>query len=255
MCGRTVTVIGEDGIARLIRQQDMSRDQYRRLEEEGRIVFVGSSEKPGFSSYNVAPTKRAPIVINEDGQRAMKLARWSYVPPWWFERNEGYPKFATFNARDDKLQSSGMWKGALNKNRCLVPISGFYEWEKKGKQRLPYYIKREDEDLIGLGGLYSSFKHPETGKTTNSFTIITTPTNSFMEPLHDRIPLMLGGIDDELWSVWLDPQTKFDDVAQHVKSHEWSGMTMHRVSTDVNATGKAKYFNEPRLIEPIPEQE
>jgi hypothetical protein len=72
-----------------------------------------------------------------------------------------------------------------------------------------------------------------------------------MRNLHDRIPLTFGAVEDELWSVLLDPRTKFQDVEQHVVSREWPEMAMHRVSTDVNSTGKGSYVNEPHLIEPI----
>ena len=260
MCGRYVLVMGEDGIAQLVREQDMSRELIGRLADEGRIMETSFTESPGFGgssprfeSYNIAPTHMAPIVINRDGSRQLELARWSFVPGWWKEPKP--PKFTTFNARDDKLKSSGFWRGAINGNRCLVPASGFYEWEKRGKERLPHYIHRADGRMMGFAGLYSFRTNPETGETSTTFTILTTATNRFMEPLHDRIPLILCDVEDELWSVWLDPQTKFDDVERFVASREWPEMEMHRVSTDVNATGKAKYVNESRLIEPVAEQE
>ena len=247
MCGRFVLTEDHTGVyPRFFRWKDFSREVWDQLHKEGRVVEIRKS-------YNIAPTHRTPIIINRDGEKTLELARWSYVPPWWdFPKNGGsYPRFAAFNARDDKLKSSGMWKGALNQYRCMVPASGFYEWEKKGKQRLPYYIHRQDGDLMAFAGLYSHFTQPVTGESTSSFTIVTTATNSLMEPLHNRIPLVLGSVDDELWSVWLDPRTKFDQVQQHVKSVEWPDMTMHRVSTDVNPTGKSNYVNDPHLIEPI----
>ena len=259
MCGRYVLVMGEDGIAQLIREQDIPRYAMQKLVEEGRVLETSFTERPGFkeqrpqfASYNIAPTQTAPIVINRDGSRQLELARWSFVPGWWKEPKP--PKFSTFNARDDKLTSSGFWRAALNQNRCLIPANGFYEWEKRGKERLPHYIHRKDGRLMAFAGLYSFHTNPETGETSTTFTIVTTSTNRFMEPLHDRIPLVLGDVEDELWSVWLDPQTKFDDVEQYVTSREWPEMTMSRVSTDVNATGRAKYVDDARLIEPAPEQ-
>jgi putative SOS response-associated peptidase YedK len=256
MCGRYVLVMGEDGIAQLIRGQDISRDWMGRLTDEGRILetsfterpgFVG--ERPGFASYNIAPTQRAPIVVDRQGTRQLELARWGFVPGWWKE--PGPPKFTTFNARDDKLKTSGFWRGAINKNRCLIPASGFYEWKKRGKERLPFYIHRTDGRMMAFAGLYSFQTDPESGETSTTFTILTTATNRFMVPLHDRIPLVLGDVEDELWSVWLDPRTKFDDVDRYVESREWPEMSMNRVSTDVNTTGKANYANDPHLIEPL----
>ncbi len=257
MCGRFVLILSEDGVGELIRERDIPAEVLRRLIEEGRAQMAGpvrSLPNLAFASYNIAPTHQAPIVVNRDGHRQIELARWSYVPPYWKE--EKPPKFATFNARDDKLKSSGVWRSAIDGHRCMVPATGFYEWEKRGKERLPYFIHRKEGQLMAFAGLYSMRTNPETGQTQTSFTIITTPTNSFMEKLHDRIPLVFGGIEDELWSLWLDPQTKFERVERHVASREWPEMAMHRVSTDVNTTGKAKYVNEPRLIDPVePEPE
>ncbi len=251
MCGRYVLVMDEDGIAKLIQEQDIDHEWFSRLEQEGRVLETSSTERPSFTSYNIAPTHLAPIVINRSGSRQLELARWSFVPSFWSNDPSENPKFSTFNARDDKLKSSGFWRGAVEQYRCMVPATGFYEWEKAGKERLPHYIHRKDGEMMALAGLYSLRANPETGETLTTFTVVTTPTNRFMEPLHDRIPLVLGGIEDELWSVWLDPRTRFEQVERHVASREWPEMAMHRVSTDVNATGKAKYKNEPGLIEPV----
>jgi putative SOS response-associated peptidase YedK len=246
MCGRFVLTEDHTGVyPRFFYWKDFSRYTWNELFEQKRVVEF----KP---SYNIAPSQKTPIIVNRDGDRELEMARWSFVPSWWKE--EKPPKFATFNARDDRLKSSGFWKGALNSNRCLVPASGFYEWERKGKERLPYYIHRNDGDLMGFAGLYSHWTHPETGEQEATVTIITTATNEFMRCLHDRIPLTFGTVEDELWSVWLDPRTKFQDVEQHVVSREWPEMQMYRVSTDVNPTGKGSYVNEPYLIEPICEE-
>jgi putative SOS response-associated peptidase YedK len=243
MCGRYVLEEDHTGIyPRFYLWTEKTRAEWDGLIKSGRVL-------PIKKSYNIAPTQHVPVVLVKDGEKKIELARWSYVPPWWKE--EKPPRFATFNAREDKLKSSGVWKGALNSYRCLLPASGFYEWERKGKERLPYYIHRKDGDLMGFAGLYSHWTHPETGEREATCTIITTATNKLMEKLHDRIPLTFGSVDDELWSVWLDPQTKFQDVEQHVVSRAWPEMTMHRVSTDVNSTGKGSYVNERYLIEPL----
>lgn len=251
MCGRYVLVMGEDGIDQLIREGDIPADTLVRLMGEGKARIVESSRprrRAAFESYNIAPTHKVPIVVNRSGKRQLEIARWSFIPSYWKEDKP--PKFSTFSARDDRLKSSGFWRGALDQHRCMVPASGFYEWKKVGKERLPYYIHRKDGEFMAFAGLYSERVAPETGDAQTSFTVITTPTNRFMKPLHDRIPLIFGSIEDELWSVWLDPQTRFDEVERHVTSREWPEMTMHRVSTDVNATSKSKYVNDGRLIEP-----
>ncbi len=254
MCGRYVLVLRDDGTEEIFFERDLDPDLLKRLMEEGRArVQDGSAPRRSlYESYNIAPTQSAPIVISRNGVRQLELARWSFVPDWW--REDAPPKFATFNARDDKLQSSRFWRGALNSGRCMVPASGFYEWRRGGKQSQPFYIHRKDGKLMGFAGLYSTRTDPRSGEISTSFTIITTATNRFMERVHDRIPLTLGGVSDELWSVWLDPMSEFADVQRMVKSVEWPDMAMRPVANNVNSTARGSYINEPHLIDPAPEQ-
>eukprot|EP00188_Purpureofilum_apyrenoidigerum_P001583 Plantae.Rhodophyta-Purpureofilum_apyrenoidigerum.ctg18875.p1 GENE.Plantae.Rhodophyta-Purpureofilum_apyrenoidigerum.ctg18875~~Plantae.Rhodophyta-Purpureofilum_apyrenoidigerum.ctg18875.p1 ORF type:complete len:260 (+),score=22.87 Plantae.Rhodophyta-Purpureofilum_apyrenoidigerum.ctg18875:150-929(+) len=247
---RFVLVLDENGVGQLVPRKDIPEEVLRRLIEEGRAQEVTAPRRQEiFASYNIALTQNVPVVINRDGERELELARWGFVPSWW--RKPGPPDFATHNARDDKLRSSSVWKGALDQQRCMIPVTGFYEWEKRGNEKLPYFIHRKDKQLMAFAGLYSQFTDTESGQKASSFTIITTPTNELMEPLHPRIPLILGGVEDELWSVWLDPKTKFDQVEQHVRSREWPEMTMHRVSTAVNPSHGQNYANRPELIDPV----
>lgn len=250
MCTRFVLILDENGIGQLIPRKDMPEELLQRQLQEGGAQEVTTPRRQEvFASYNIALTQNVPVVINRDGRRELELSRWGFIPSWW--KKPGPPDFATHNARDDRLKSSSVWKGALNQQRCMVPVTGFYEWDKRGKEKLPYFIHRKDQQLMAFAGLYSQFTDPDSGQKASSFTIITTPTNKLMEPLHHRIPLVLGGVEDELWSVWLDPQTKFEQVEQHVKTREWPEMAMHRVSTAVNPSRGQNYVNGPHLIEPV----
>ena len=257
MCGRYVLVMGDDGVAQLIPERDMSPEWRAQLESEGRILKEDAGNrsrptKPRFANYNIAPTQYAPVVVNRTGKRELEFPRWGFVPSWW--KKEELPKIASFNARDDRLKESPFWRNALNHYRCMIPATGFYEWRKQGRERLPYYIHRADNRMMAFAGIYSFYTNPANGMSEATFAIITTPTNRFMEPLHDRIPLVLGDVEDELWSVWLDPQSTYKSVERLVTSREWPEMDMHRVSTDVNPTGKKRYVNDPRLIKPVEEQ-
>lgn len=237
MCGRYVLMDDETGIgARFFYWQDLSRAQWDQLLQDGKVL-------PVQKSYNIAPTQRVPVITNRDGERRLEMARWALVPVWW--KDEKLPP-STFNARDDNMEKSGMWRRLLNRNRCLVPANGFYEWSRKQKTRVPYYIHRKDNALYAFAGLFDRWQQPDTGEWMTSVTIITTAPNKLIEPLHDRAPLILP--DPEVESVWIDPMTGFEGVQRHVVPTEWEDMTMHEVSTDVNSTRPGSYVNEPRLI-------
>ena len=108
------------------------------------------------------------------------------------------PKRATFNARADNLAASTLWRRPLHKHRCLVPLSGYYEWRKSDKQAFRFVIDRQP--LYALAGLWDAWKSPA-GDWLQSFSIITVEANETMRPIHDRMPAILAPRD---WDEWLD---------------------------------------------------
>jgi putative SOS response-associated peptidase YedK len=229
MCGRYALILEPDGFRRWI--ANPSDRLLADLEREGRLIRVdtGGSDitrRPVFESYNIAPTQRALIVTNRDGERDMEIARWGLIPSWWRESTP--PKMATFNARDDKLGDSGMWRGPIRHKRCLVPANGFYEWTGEKGRRVPHWIHREGGVQFAFAGLYDDWTNPETGEAVTSYTIITTSPNRFMEPIHDRMPVIL---DPESHALWLDPATDSLDGVRHLlEPEEWDGFTEYQVA-------------------------
>ena len=94
------------------------------------------------------------------------------------------------NARAETLAEKPSFRQALQKRRCLVLADGFYEWRKAGSKKIPMYIALKSGDPFGMAGLWETWKAPS-GETVHSCTIITTPPNSLMEPIHNRMPAIL----------------------------------------------------------------
>jgi putative SOS response-associated peptidase YedK len=95
------------------------------------------------------------------------------------------------------------FRTALRRRRCLVPADGYYEWQKTGKGKQPYYIRLRDERPFAMAGLWERWINPETGEPIETCTIITTEANALTRPIHDRMPVILNAADYDLW---LDPQ-------------------------------------------------
>jgi putative SOS response-associated peptidase YedK len=145
---------------------------------------------------NIKPTQNVPIFINEGRETKSVLARW-----WaqWDGAKEFNTKFATFNARVDRLDDSKLWNGLMRKGkRCIVPVSSFYEWPQKGKPPIDIYI--EGKEPYGLAGLWSTWF--DAGEPRYSFAVFTTEPNEFMKPIHPKaMPVILDS--PELHNLWL----------------------------------------------------
>src|ERR671914_1928071 len=90
-------------------------------------------------------------------------------------------------------------QGCVRQRRCLVPVDGFFEWEKVGKEKRPHMIAMLDRRPFTLAGLWENWKNPETGEWERTFTIITTDANELVAELHDRMPVIIAPEDHERW--------------------------------------------------------
>ena len=150
--------------------------------------------------YNIAPTQPVLTVTN-DGQRRGQLMRWGLVPFWAKDLKIGA---RMINAVGETASAKPAFRAAFKKRRCLVLANGFYEWKKEGNRKLPTYIYPKNGEPMAFAGLWEAWKSPE-GQVVQSCTIITTPANPLIQPLHNRMPVILS---DETQALWLDPLTE-----------------------------------------------
>jgi len=157
----------------------------------------GVSPIPGLSTprYNVAPSQGVPIIIEDQGARQQVLAHWGLVPFWARDPEIGNK---LINARVETLTEKPSFKYAFARRRCLIPADGFYEWQRKPSGTQPFYIRRKDQDLFAIAGLWEPWEAPD-GSPLISCTIITVAPNELIAPLHDRMPAMLLPEDEEAW--------------------------------------------------------
>ncbi len=156
--------------------------------------------------YNVAPSQPVAIVRDTPTEREVRLVRWGLVPSWAKDIKVGY---RMINARSETAGTNGAFKHALRRRRCLVPVSGFYEWKKlepekaRGK-KLPHYIRVAGAEVFALAGLWEHWQDPA-GNELESCTILTCAPNELMADLHDRMPVIVGPGD---YDRWLDPSAQ-----------------------------------------------
>jgi putative SOS response-associated peptidase YedK len=132
--------------------------------------------------------------------------RWGLIPHWAKDEKMAYKMI---NARVETLTQRPAFRSLLAAHRCLVPASGYYEWQEEGREKTPYYIHPQSEPFVAFAGLYDTWTKPD-GEDLYTFTIITTEADPFMERLHNRMPVILSR---ELEDAWLDTElTKAQDV-------------------------------------------
>ena len=150
--------------------------------------------------YNIAPTQQVLTVTN-DGQKRGEPMRWGLVPFWAKDLKVGA---RMINAVGETIATKPAFRAAFKKRRCLVLANGFYEWKKDGHRKLPTYFYPSNGEPMAFAGLWEAWKSPE-GQVVQSCTIITTSANPTIEPLHNRMPVILS---DETQALWLDPLTE-----------------------------------------------
>ena len=148
--------------------------------------------------FNIAPTVQAPFAMDADGVRKLTFGRWGIWQPWM----EG-KRLSTFNARAEGLKNSRLYAPLLAGGRCLVPAMGFYEWTGPKGNHQPHFIRHPSEPLLVFAGLWASAM--KDGEPVTSFTIVTCPANEQVEPVHDRMPVILSENQREEWMRGGDP--------------------------------------------------
>lgn len=189
--------------------------------------------------YNVPPTADVPVLRVSDAGIEGVMMRWWLVPSWAKSVEEA--KYATFNARSEDAATKPAFRSPYRHRRCVLPATGFYEWQKVGeKTKRPYYLTRADAEPIYFAGLYDVW-HDE----LESCSILTTTPNAEMAGIHDRMPCIL---EPEQIDGWLDPSmTEPPRIAEYLRPAPDGTLAMHPVGSRV---GNAR-IDDPGLIEPV----
>lgn len=198
-------------------------EQLRQLE----LPFVEAEEFSFRPGYNIAPDTDIAALLGDHGSCTLSLAHWGLIPHW----AKAMPKVRPINARAESLAAKPYFRHMLNRRHCLIPASGFYEWKRTGgPKKQPWYIHRNDGRPMAFAGLWDSWQPPETGEPpVVSCTIITTAANRKMQPVHDRMPVILEPVH---WKQWLETGTP--GALELLVPAEEGTLDIYPVSTKVN---------------------
>jgi putative SOS response-associated peptidase YedK len=172
---------------------------YSPHEAVARLFGVGDPP-PVEPRYNIAPTQFvAAVRADAEGRRSLAMFYWGLVPSWAKEKSIGA---RMINARAETLGEKPSFRSAYRRRRCLVLADGWYEWQRSGAVKQPYFISFEDREPFGMAGLWESWRDPGSGEPLESCCIVTTQAAPELAVVHDRMPVIMPArCHDE----WLDP--------------------------------------------------
>jgi len=194
-------------------------------------LFKAEWSSPFKPRYNIAPTQQSPVVriSPADNSLHIDLLKWGLIPSWAKDASIGNHMI---NARSETVDQKPSFRTALKHRRCIVPASGFYEWQEVGGKKHPLYIKLKDSSLMMFAGIWDHWKNPD-GEVIESFSILTTVTNELIQPLHDRMPVILTPEDKD---IWLDTQVADPEQLKLLfQPYQSDLMEMYQISDLVNS--------------------
>jgi len=192
-------------------------------------------------NFNMSPRHSAPIVRSKDGARELEEMHWGLIPEW---SPEFKMKFSTINARSEGVFESRLYKKAILQRRCIVPVSGFFEWKREGSAKRPFKIFLKDSPIMSMAGIWTAWR-AGTPEEHRSFSILTTAANDFMAEIHDRMPVIL---DANQFDEWLDPEVhEVEQIGKMLNPCPPSWLESAEVSTLVNSPKN----NRAEVLDPL----
>ncbi len=193
--------------------------------------FQLQSQLPLMPRYNIAPSQEI-LAVGQDreGRRKAASLRWGLIPKWATDTGMGYK---LINARAESVFSKPTFRSAAKKRRCLIPASCFFEWKPSGEgPKQPYCILPRQSEVFAFAGLWETWENGATGQKIHSCSIVTTRANEAVQPLHERMPVLVA---PENYDLWLDRNIQdLEAVKRLLEPPPSDWLEICKVGTEVN---------------------
>ncbi|MBN1331388.1 SOS response-associated peptidase [Candidatus Dojkabacteria bacterium] len=191
------------------------------IEKRFSTVPFGLGLQPNLSA---SPSQFLPIIRESAEGRKISLAKWGLIPSW--AKNDDFASKLA-NARLESIETKPSFARPFKFKRCIVPVSGFYEWEHREGEKIKYSIEPEDGNGFGLAGLWDEWMPPN-GDPIISYTILTTNPTPKIKKIHQRMPVILEN-DEE--SIWLAEDSKTDSLKQLFDPYPYRKLKVFQTET------------------------
>ncbi|MGI5841178.1 MAG: SOS response-associated peptidase [Patescibacteria group bacterium] len=183
------------------------------------------------SHYNISPSQLLPIILVANGENTLQSMRWGFIPAWAKDKSLSRQ---IINARVESVAHKPSFASAFRHRRCLVPASGFYEWQNSSNGKIPFYFYSRESKYFSFAGIYEN----------DSYTIITAAANSTVKSIHNRMPLILAPSQETLWLRAPDDDPVLNSILTDAPKYP---LDFHPVSAAVNSPDN----DNPALIKPL----
>ena len=210
----------------------------------GRDFIDHEKYRPSYY-YHAFSLPFLPVVASN----RVQLMQWGLIPLWVRDMTQAEEiRKKTFNARSESISEKPSFAESFVSRRCIVPVNGFFEWQHRGKNRIPWYIMSSESDHLDMGGIWNEWSDPMTGNIYPTFSIVTTEANELMADIHNtarRMPLIL---DRNSIETWLSITTDSSDLRNLLAPLPSSGLSAHTIGPLISNRKGDK--NSPDLIAP-----
>jgi putative SOS response-associated peptidase YedK len=180
---------------------------------------------------------------------SIELLKWGLIPSWTKSTEEAAViRLKTFNARSESIQDKPSFSESFKTRRCIVPVKGFFEWQHMGKDKIPWYIYRADNEVMSLAGIYNNWTDPTSGEIIKTFSVITTDANDLMAKIHNSGKRMPVVVERKNEVGWIDLKTSLTDALDMLKPASSEVLQAHTVGPLVNSRTADR--NTPDVIKP-----
>ncbi|HUV00011.1 MAG TPA: SOS response-associated peptidase [Bacteroidales bacterium] len=172
------------------------------IEDRYGVTFPDRDRYQPSYYYHAFGLPELPALCSESPEK-VQLLRWGLIPSWVRNSDDAnIIRYKTFNARAETVETKPSFSASLKSGRCVIPVKGFFEWQHKGNEKIPWYIYHSDYEIFSIAGLYARWVESSTGEVFNTFSIITTDANDLMAVVHNskkRMPAILDKSDEKRW--------------------------------------------------------
>jgi len=198
--------------------------------------------------YHAFGLPSLPAICSSD-PKSIKMLKWGLIPTWTKDADEAnIIRYKTFNARSESIDKKPSFSASFRSKRCIIPVKGFYEWQHVGKEKIPWYIYRADNDILSLAGIYEDWVENRSGEVYSTFSIVTSEANELMAQIHNsgkRMPVIL---DPSVESDWVSMSVSADEALKLLIPSSPDILKAHTIGPLINSRTADR--NSADLIKP-----
>lgn len=206
------------------------------LEKRYKAKFSEKTELQPVYHANGFSYEQHPVLTSAG---TLQLLSWGLIPQWCSSETQAFTlRSSTLNARIETLTEKPSFREAAAKRRCIVPSTGFFEWQTQNGKKIPYFISVNNAQVFSMAGIWERWVSP-TNESFETFSIVTTHANALMEKIHNtkkRMPVILT---PALEKEWLNPTNAVANFAEPFPPSEMNAHTISKLISQPNSNQPA----------------